>query len=197
MNRARILAPAVWGLCFFGASVGIAFRAEAVTETHGDPAAYSTRSIWLAPSYQLLFRDVFTPSSRHGIGAALAYEFHLSPSFNLGLTTAYRMYPGERTTQQLGYGAVLKHFFSDEWATSEGVFPFVDYGLLLQQTFIEGRRGNAVSHDTRLGAGAVVHTWGVLFFCSLAGHYSRLDYFDLASEWIPYADVHLGWTQTF
>jgi hypothetical protein len=156
-----------------------------------------SRSLWVAPTYQLLLSDAFEPSSRHGLGAALAYEFHISPVFDLGLTLAYRLYPGERATQQLGYGVTLKHFFSDAWSYADGVYPYLDYGLLLQQTFLEGRQGSAVSHDTRLGAGVVLRSWGLPLFVGVAGHYSRLQYFDIASTWIPYLDVAVGWVHTF
>jgi hypothetical protein len=155
------------------------------------------RSVWLAPTYQISFSDAFEPSSRHGIGAGAAYEFHVSPKFDVGLSLAYRLYPGEQATQQLGYGAILKHFFSAAWASQDGIYPYVDYGLLLQQTFITGRRGSAVSHDTRLGAGVVMRRWGVPLFLGVAGHYSRLQYFDIDSTSIPYFDLALGWVQTF
>ncbi len=151
------------------------------------------RSLWLASSYNLLLADAFEPSSRHGLGAGAAYEFHVSPRFNLGLTLAYRLYPGERVTQQLGYGATLKHFFTARWATADGVYPFVDYGLLMQQSFVEGRSGHAVSHDTRLGVGAILRNAQLSLFADVAGHYSRLDFFDEASAWIPYLEVRLGW----
>lgn len=156
-----------------------------------------TRSVWVAPTYQALLSDAFEPSSRHGVGAALAYEFHISPTFDLGLTLAYRLYPGSVATQQLGYGVLLKHFFSPDWSHADGVYPFLDYGLLLQQSFIEARRGSAVSHDTRLGVGSVIRVGGVPLFASLAGHYSRLQHFDVESIWIPYLEVQLGWVQTF
>jgi len=156
-----------------------------------------TRSVWVAPTYQALFSDAFEPSSRHGVGAALAYAFHVTPTFNLGLTLAYRLYPGSVATQQLGYGVLLEHFFSPDWSHADGIYPFVDYGLLLQQSFIEARRGSAVSHDTRLGVGSVVRVGGVPLYASLAGHYSRLQYFDIGSIWIPYLEVQLGWVQAF
>lgn len=156
-----------------------------------------TRSVWIAPTYQALVSDAFEPSSRHGVGAALAYEFHVSPTFNLGLTLAYRLYPGSVATQQLGYGVLLKHFFNPEWSHADGVYPFVDYGLLLQQSFVEARRGSAVSHDTRLGVGSVLRVGGVPLYASLAGHYSRLQYFDVESTWIGYLELQLGWVQAF
>jgi len=159
--------------------------------------APATRSVWVAPTYQVLLSDAFAPSSRHGLGAAAAYEFHISPTFNLGLTLAYRLYPGSVATQQLGYGVLLKHFFSPAWSHADGVFPYLDYGLLLQQSYIEGRRGSAVSHDTRLGAGAVLRSWGVPLFVGVAGHYSRLQYFDMDATWIPYLEVQLGWVHAF
>jgi hypothetical protein len=156
-----------------------------------------TRSAWLAPTYQLLFNATFEPSSRHGVGASTAYEFHISPVFNLGLALAWRYYPGESATQQLGYGAILKHFFSAAWSSDDGVYPYLDYGLLLQQTFVEGRTGSAVSHDTRLGGGMVLRRWGVPLFVGVAGHYSRLQSFDVEPKWIPYLDVQLGWVHAF
>jgi hypothetical protein len=156
-----------------------------------------TRSIWLGPTYQVLLSDTFEPSSRHGIGASGTYDFHVSPLFDIGLTLAYRLYPGERSTQQLGYGAILRHFFDPGWSTADGVYPYLDYGLLLQQTFIEGRSGSAVSHDTRLGGGAVVRYGGVPLFVGLAGHYSRLQQFDIESTWIPYVDLQVGWVHAF
>jgi hypothetical protein len=156
-----------------------------------------TRSLWLAPTYQLLLGDALEPSSHHGLGASGAYEFHISPTFDLGLTLAYRLYPGEVATQQLGYGAILKHFFSAAWSREDGVYPYVDYGLLLQQTFIEGHTGSAVSHDTRLGIGTVLRGWGLPLFVGVAGHYSRLQQLDVASRWLGYVDAQIGWVHAF
>lgn len=156
-----------------------------------------TRSIWIAPTYQFLATSAFEPSSRHGLGFKGTYEFHISPRFNLGLTLAYRLYPGEQATQQLGYGAILKHFFSPRWATHDGFYPFVDYGLLLQQSFIEDRRGSSVSHDTRLAAGFVLRSGFVSLFFDAAGHYTRLDAFGRESRLIPYLDFAAGWVATF
>lgn len=156
-----------------------------------------SRSLWLAPTYQLVLTDAFEPSSRHGIGAAASYEFHITSTFNLGLTLAYRLYPGEQATHQLGYGATLKHFFSAGWSGQDGIYPYVDYGLLLQQTFIDGREGNAVSHDTRLGVGAVIRAGGIPLFVGAAGHYSLLQYFDVKSTNIHYLGAEVGWVHTF
>lgn len=157
----------------------------------------ATRSVWIAPTYQFLATSAFEPSSRHGLGLKGTYEFHISPRFNLGLTLAYRLYPGEQATQQLGYGAILKHFFSPRWATHDGFYPFVDYGLLLQQSFIEDRRGSSVSHDTRLAAGFVLRSGPVSLFLDGAAHYTRLDSFDRASRLIPYLEFAAGWVFAF
>ena len=159
--------------------------------------ASPSRSLWLAPSYQVLFTDTFVPSAQHGPGLSAGYEFHLTPTFNVGLTLAYRIYPGAQATHQLGYGTILKHFFNDQWASQDGLHPFLDYGLLLQQTFVNGRSGSATSHDTRLGAGAVVQINGVQLFACVAGHYSRLQYFDIKSTWIPYVESQVGWVYAF
>ncbi|HTV18590.1 MAG TPA: hypothetical protein VMG12_07970 [Polyangiaceae bacterium] len=156
-----------------------------------------TRSVWVSPTYQALFGDSFEPSTRHGVGASATYEFHISPRFNIGFALAYRVYPGSTSVHQLGYGAKLKHFFSAAWSDQDGVFPYLDYGLLLQQTFVAERSGSAVSHDTRLGGGAVVREWGIPMFIGVAGHYSRLQYFDTESRWIPYLEVELGWAHAF
>jgi hypothetical protein len=156
-----------------------------------------TRSVWVSPTYQVLFSNTFQPSSRHGLGASATYDFHVGPTFDVGLTLAYRLYPGSRATQQLGYGAILRHFFDPTWSFADGVFPYLDYGLLLQQTYIEGRSGSAVSHDTRLGAGAVLRRGAVPLFVGLAFHYSRLQQFDVESRWIPYADLQIGWVHAF
>ena len=114
--------------------------------------ALPSRSVWVAPTYQVLLTGAFRPSSRHGVGASAAYEFHISPVFNIGLALAYRLYPGARATHQVGYGTTLKHFFSAAWSSRDGVFPYADYGLLLQQTYVEGRGGSAVAHDTRVAS---------------------------------------------
>jgi len=156
-----------------------------------------TRSAWFAPTYDFLATSAFEPSSRHGVGAVVAYEFHLSPRFDIGIPLAYRFYPGERTTQQLGYGVTLKHFFSPRWSTADGVYPFFDYGLLLQQSFIQGRTGSATSHDTRLGGGAVFRSAPISLFVDLGAHYSRLGFFDRESEWIPYLELQFGWVLAF
>jgi hypothetical protein len=161
------------------------------------PSDPPTRSVWVAPTYDFLATDAFEPSSRHGFGLSAAYEFHVSPRFNLGLVLAYRLYPGDQATQQLGYGTTLKHFFSERWATADGVYPFLDYGLLIQQSFIESRRGNAVSHDTRLGGGVVFRSAPIMLYVDAGGHYSRLAFFDRDSVAIPYVDVQLGWVFAF
>jgi hypothetical protein len=172
------------------ATLGLLAQAAVFAET-------PSRSVWVAPTYQFLVTDAFEPSSRHGLGAGGSYEFHVSPRFNLGLTLAYRLYPGERATQQLGYGATLKHFFSSGWATEGGVYPFLVYGLLMQQSFIEDRTGSAVSHDTRLGGGAVFRRAPVALFVDVGAHYSRLSFFDQESNAIPYLDVAAGWVLVF
>lgn len=159
--------------------------------------APADRSVWVAPTYQALFTDSFEPSSRHGLGARASYEFHITPTFNIGFVLAYRLYPGSAATHQLGYGALLKHFFSDGWSTRDGFYPYLDYGLLLQQSFVDERSGSAISHDTRLGAGALLRRWGAPLFVGVAAHYSRLQYFDVASRWIPYLEVELGWVHAF
>jgi hypothetical protein len=160
------------------------------------PAATPSRSVWVAPTYELLLTSVFEPSSKSGVGTSISYEFHVSSRFSLGLALANRLYPGPQLTHQLGYGTTLKHFFDDDWSRRDGFHPFVDYGLLLQQTFIAGR-GNAVSHDTRLGAGAVLRVNGVAGFVGVAGHYSRLEFFDVKAQWAPYLDAQLGWIYSF
>src|SRR5688572_19804890 len=161
------------GSLFAGAALVLAAESRAGAD---EPA---TRSVWVAPTYQAMLSGAFEPSSRHGLGARASYEFHITPEFNIGFALAYRLYPGVSSTQQLGYGALLKHFFSAAWSAEEGVYPYLEYGLLLQQTFVEGRSGSAISHDTRLGAGAVVRSWGVPLFVGVAAHYSRLQYFDV------------------
>jgi hypothetical protein len=175
---------------FVGAALFVAVEGSARGEDRaGEPA---TRSIWVAPTYQALLTSTFEPSSRHGLGARGSYEFHITPVFNIGLVLAYRLYPGSSSTQQLGYGALLKHFFSAEWSAEDGVYPYLDYGLLLQQTFVEARTGSAISHDTRLGAGAVIRRWGLPLFIGVAAHYSRLQYFDVEARGIPYLEFEIG-----
>ena len=172
----------------FGATPALAETKATAPSAPSPP----TRSVWLAASYQVLLTSAFEPSSRHGIGASGVYEFHLSPKFNLGLGMAYRLYPGSQMTQQLGYGATLKHFFSSRWAMADGVYPFVSYGLLLQQSMIEGRQGSATSHDTRLAAGAVFRSSPLALFVDLGAHYSRLNYFDRSGTFIPYLEAQVG-----
>jgi hypothetical protein len=198
MNALRFLLVAT--LLPFAAQYARAEEAQTAAKNEApaaEPAAAPTRSVWLAPTYQVLLSDAFEPSSRHGIGALAGYEFHVAPTFNVGFVLAYRFFPGSTATSQLGYGAILKHFFSDAWASESGVYPYLDYGLLLQQSFIEGRRGSAVSHDTRLGGGALMRFNGTALFASLAGHYSRLQYFDIDSKWIPFMELQFGWAHPF
>lgn len=173
---------------------------QAAPGTRPHPAAAvtaPTRSFWLGASYVWLGTDAFEPSSRHGVGLGGSYEFHISPRFNLGLTLAYRLYPGAQTTQQLGYGASLRHFFSSTWQSQDGIYPFVAYGLLLQRSFVEGRSSSAVSHDTRLAAGALFRLAPTSWFVDVAGHYSRLEFFDQKSEFIPYLEGTAGWVLAF
>jgi hypothetical protein len=175
----------------------IAFFALGMVAEPAAPSEMPTRSVWIAPTYDFLATSAFEPSSRHGFGASGAYEFHVSPRFNLGLVLAYRLYPGERVTQQLGYGTTLKHFFSSRWATADGFYPFVGYGLLMQQSYVEGLSGSAVSHDTRLGGGVVFRSAPIALYLDVGAHYSRLGFFERESEAIPYLDVQLGWVFGF
>ena len=184
LQRASMAAFVCVGVC--------SAAAPALAEASASAPKLPTRSVWLGATYDLLLTAAFDPSSRHGFGASAAYEFHLSPRFNLGLGLAYRVYPGSQVTQQIGYGATLKHFFSSQWATADGFYPYLDYGLLLQQSTISGREGSATSHDTRLGLGAVMRTSGIGFFVDLGGHYSRLGFFDRKSTGIPYLEARLG-----
>ncbi|HKO52300.1 MAG TPA: hypothetical protein VJV79_31545 [Polyangiaceae bacterium] len=184
LKRAFVAAVACTSVC--------SLPAPARAEVPADAPPAPTRSWWLAATYDLLLTSAFDPSSRHGLGASAAYEFHLSPRFNLGLGLAYRLYPGSQATHQIGYGTTLKHFFSNQWATADGFYPFLSYGLLLQQSQVSGREGSATSHDTRLGAGAVFRTSGIAWFVDLGGHYSRLGFFDRKSTGIPYLEAQLG-----
>jgi hypothetical protein len=187
MSQAGAVTAGAWLLCA---------TAHASPAALQEPIETPTRSVWVAPTYELLLTDVFEPSSRNGVGASISYEFQISSRFNVGLILAPRVYPGARFTHQLGYGTTLKHFFSEDWSRVDGVHPFVDYGLLLQRTFIAGR-GNATSHDTRLGAGAVLRVNGIAGFVGVAGHYSRLEFFDIEAQSAPYLDAQLGWIYSF
>jgi hypothetical protein len=183
------------GSLFVGTAVLVAVAGPAWGDDRaGEPA---TRSVWVAPTYQALLSSTFEPSSRHGLGARASYEFHITPAFNVGLALAYRLYPGSSSTQQLGYGVLLKHFFSGAWSADDGVYPYLDYGLLLQQTFLSERSGSAVSHDTRLGAGAVIRQAGMPLFIGVAAHYSRLQYFDVEARGIPYLEFEIGLAPAF
>ncbi len=150
------------------------------------------RSVWLAATYNHLFTGALSPAAENGVGAWASYEFHVSPRFLVGLPLGYRGYPGAGGAHQIGYGVTLRHFFSDSWARGPKVYPFLDYGLLQQQTFAPGRSGVAVSHDTRLGGGVVLGQLGFPLFLGSSMHLSRLEYFDVEAEWIPFVDVSLG-----
>lgn len=156
------------------------------------PAPPPRRSVWFAATYQHLFSDALSPAHENGAGAWASYEFHVSPRFLVGLPLGYRAYPGEGGAHQIGYGVTLRHFFSDAWARGARVYPFIDYGLLQQQSFAPGRSGVAVSHDTRLGGGVVFGQLGFPLFLASSAHLSRLEFFDVDGEWIPFIDVSLG-----
>lgn len=160
-------------------------------EEQAEPAP-PTRSFWGSVTYQFLLSDSLEPSPRHGFGAAITYEFHVSPTLNIGLLLAYRGYPGTDSLQQLGYGVTLKHFFTPAWSTANSWFPFLDYGLLQQQTFLSGHSGAAISHDTRLGVGLLFPMFGLRWSAACAGHLSRLEYFDVEARWVPYVELQFG-----
>jgi len=148
-------------------------------------------------TYQYLFTDALKPAQQHGFGVAGSYEFHIKPRFLIGLPLAYRTYPGPEWAHQLGYGVTLRHFFSDHWAKGRRVYPYLGYGLLQQQTFAPGKKGAAISHDTRLGLGLVSGALGFPLFMEVAGHISRLQYFDVEPTWVPYLNVNFGGIVTF
>lgn len=151
-----------------------------------------TRSLWLALSYQAFLSSALANSSSHGGGLVGSYDFHISERFSLGMQLAYRYYPGEIHVQQLGYGLLLKHFFSPVWTDKSRLHPYVDYGLLQQQTFHSAHSGVAVSHDTRLAAGVLGYIGEVPTFVNASLHLTRIGHFDVAGFWLPYLELQWG-----
>lgn len=154
------------------------------------------RALRLAPSFQYLFSRGFENVPQAGTGIFAAYEFLLTPSFNLGINLSYRIFPGKERLQQIGYGLLLKHYLAGT-APSAAVSPFVEYGLLLQGSMTSARKGAATSHDTRLSAGSDFKLLGQILFVEASYHYSRAGFFELPAVKLDNLELELGWRARF
>ncbi len=160
------------------------------------PAPVPRRALRLAPSFQYLFSHAFDGVPQAGTGVFAAYEFILTPSFNLGINLSYRIFPGKERLQQIGYGLLLKHYLAGT-APGAAVSPFVEYGLLLQGSLTSTRPGAATSHDTRLSAGSDFKLLGRVLFVEASYHYSRAGFFELPAVKLDNFELELGWRTRF
>lgn len=152
--------------------------------------AQPTRSMSVGFGYHSLLKSPFSSDALSGGGIELRYGFHLSENFVLSLGLAYRIYPTAAAVSQLGYGAVLTHYF---WGRQEKDWRlFVSYGLLVLNSSVKGRSGSGTSHDTLIGIGSDFGFLGQTAFSQLGYHYSALSYFETGRQPIHYLDLLVG-----
>ena len=154
------------------------------------PAKPPTKNLRFSPSLELLTGKPFSTTAIAGLGMNGAYEFHITPSFFVGLLLAARYYPAQTWLAQLGYGVTLRHAF----LAPDSMFrPYFAYGLLMQVTWVQGQPGSGLAHDTRLAIGVDSKWLGMPLFLELAYDISRLRYFGNAEENLDRFEVQLGW----
>lgn len=196
--RSALAAVAAGAIVLLPAHSGAQLPAPAPEAAPSSPpsAPVPRRALRLAPSFQYLFSRAFDGVSQAGTGVFTAYEFILSPKFNLGINLSYRIFPGKERLQQLGYGLLLKHYLAGT-APGAAVSPFFEYGLLLQSSRISTRPGAATSHDTRLSVGSDFKLFGRVLFVEASYHYSRAGFFELPAVKLDNFELELGWRARF
>lgn len=162
----------------------LAVPAPSAREAASPSAPHRTASV----GFSYLRHTGDLDSSETGLGLWALYEFHLSPDFRIGMNLALRSYPGEPHTLQLGYGTVLRHFMFE----SKAIRPFVQYGLLVQMTFLEDRSGSVTSHDTHFGVGVEGRDVAPGWFLQAGYNLSWLRFFDTSTRDLGYASLTVG-----
>jgi len=127
------------------------------------------------------------------LGGGLFYtrEYFVTPRTALGIHAAARVFPQAPTHWALGYGLTLKHYVGNfGHSASDGLYLL--YGLLLQMNFLEGRKGSATGHDTRLAIGYDWHSTGLAPLVELGTHITQIRAFDDDTLWWPYTELVVG-----
>lgn len=148
------------------------------------------KNLRLAPTSVFLTGKPFGTTALAGLGLNAAYEFIITPSFFVGLQLAARYYPAQMWLGQLGYGVTLRHaFLPTDWMFR----PYLQYGLLMQMTWVQGQPGSGMSHDTHLGIGVDSKWLNIPLFLQVSYDISRLRYFGNTEENVDRFEIQLGW----
>ena len=88
-----------------------------------------------------------------GAGLTYTHEYFVTRRTALGVHAGVRFFPADPWHLAIGYGLTFKHYVTSLKPSGPTSGLYLLYGLLLQMNFLEGRKGSATGHDTRLAIG--------------------------------------------
>src|SRR5690606_9472983 len=112
-------------------------------------------------------------------------EYFVTRRTALGVHLGVRMFPDAPWHFAFGYGVTFKHYLGTIGRT-ETTGLYLLYGLLLQMNVLEGRRGTATDHDTRLAVGYDWRAGPIIPWVEAGYHITQLRNFDENTVWWPY-----------
>jgi hypothetical protein len=126
-----------------------------------------------------------------GGGVVYTREYFVTARSALGIQAGARIFPAPPLHVALGYGLSIKHYIGNFGKTaSSGLY--LKYGLLLQMSFLDGRSGSAVGHDTLLAVGYDRNSDGLSPVVEAGYHLTQVRGFDQETLWWPYTEVAAG-----
>lgn len=167
--------------------------ANASSETETNQEQEPTRQFRFYGSMQSRFSENFEGVPTTGFGFFSVYDFLLKNNFTIGISFAYRFYTGEGTLLQTNYGLLLKHYLVSGDFKTKPFRPYLQYGLLLLNSFVLAENGYGTSHDTRLTVGSDLVLFELPLSVEISYHMSNLHYFQLAAVPMSFIECNLGY----
>lgn len=124
-----------------------------------------------------------------GGGLTYTHEYFVSRRTALGVHTGVRFFPAQPWHLAIGYGLTFKHYITSLKPSGPSTGLYLLYGLLLQMNFLEGRKGSATGHDTRLAVGYDWQTGPVFPTFEVGYHLTQVRSFDEDTLWWSYTEV--------
>jgi hypothetical protein len=130
---------------------------------------------------------------RLGTGLVGQGGYRVSKSTTFAVSLGFWNYSktGANSMWQLVYGGTLRHAFKSLLG-SDTVYPYFEYGLLIQQVALRGVSGSAAAHDTKSALGLNFPMFNEIGFFEFGFHLSQLRFFKHPSANLSRFEVSLG-----
>ncbi len=123
-----------------------------------------------------------------GAGLTYSHEYFVTRRTALGVHAGVRFFPADPWHLAIGYGLTFKHYVTSVNPSGPTTGLYLLYGLLLQMNLLEGRKGSATGHDTRLAIGYDWQAGPVFPTLELGYHLTQVRSFDEDTLWWPYSE---------